>query len=212
MDLDLDDQSYPSKLQLASTQAIALGVTLEVAIFLSQNAEHELQHLVHDILTTVKPPVGRWLVFHKHELSTHAAWVTLARKYLYNYDETAIIGGGSNAYYAQLNRERPASDALDVITYPVTPQVHAYDNRTLVENLPTQRVTLESAHVFSGNQPLAISPITLKPRHNPDAMVSVAESTFEQMPSSVDVRQMSLLGAGWTLGSLKSVMQGVARA
>jgi hypothetical protein len=53
-----------------------------------------------------------------------------------------------------------------------------------------------------GDLPLAVGPITLKPRFNPH--------TGE--PSTADPRQVSLLGAGWTAGSLKYMAQSGVRS
>src|SRR5262249_316655 len=51
--------------------------------------------------------------------------------------------------------------------------------------------------------PLAVTPVTLKPRWNPYATGTAPEPIPSELPPTVDVRQMSLFGAGWTLGSIK---------
>ena len=66
---------------------------------------------------------------------------------------------------------------------------------------------MESAKQFVGKLRLAISPITLKPRFNPVAIGPEPEPAPGELPSQVDVRQMSLFGAGWTLGSIKNLAQ-----
>jgi hypothetical protein len=48
-----------------------------------------------------------------------------------------------------------------------------------------------------------VSPVTLKPRFNPYATGPEPITLAGVLPPQVDVRQMSLLGAGWTVGSLK---------
>ena len=100
---------------------------------------------------------------------------------------------------------RPPIEALDLACYSMNPQVHAYDNATLVETLDAQGGTVESAKQFVGKLPLAISPITLRPRFNPSAIGPQPEPAPGMLPSQVDVRQMSLFGAGWTLGSIKNL-------
>ena len=135
------------------------------------------------------------------EASTGERWVQLARRYLSRYDAEAKIGAGANAYFAELNRGRPPAGALDLVSYSMNPQVHAYDNLTLVENLEGQAWTVKSARQFIGKLPLVVSPITLRIR--PGVYPIQPEVGPDGLPPSVDLRQMSLFGAGWTLGSLK---------
>ena len=101
-------------------------------------------------------------------------------------------------------------DALDLVSYAITPQVHAFDNLSLVENLEAQRETLRSARAFCGDRPLAISPVTLRPRFNPDATGPEPAPAPGELPAAVDPRQLSLLGAAWTVGSIAYLAQGGA--
>jgi hypothetical protein len=87
----------------------------------------------------------------------------------------------------------------------MNPQVHAYDNLTLVENLEGQAWTVKSARQFIGKLPLVVSPITLRIR--PGVYPIQPEVGPDGLPPSVDLRQMSLFGAGWTLGSLKYISE-----
>src|SRR5205823_13641010 len=112
-----------------------------------------------------------------------------------------------------LNRNRPNAEALDFVCYSVNPQVHAFDNSSLVETLATQATTVESTRQFVGRVPIAITPITLKPRYNPDAAGPEPAPRPGELPAAVDPRQPSLFAAGWTVGSLKYVAEsGVASA
>ena len=200
VDLHLSKPSYKDILNRAGLEANALGMSLEAALFLTDNAEEELGQFVKE-LDRVRPRVSTWLIFHVAEASTGERWVQLARRYLSRYDAEAKIGTGANAYFAELNRGRPPAGALDLVSYSMNPQVHAYDNLTLVENLEGQAWTVKSARQFIGKLPLVVSPITLRVR--PGVYPSPPETGPDKLPPSVDLRQMSLFGAGWTLGSLK---------
>ncbi len=200
--LDAGARAGVSALRQASAEAHALGVPLEIALFLSDHAAQELPACV-TLLAQLKPPVCRWLIFHIEEKVTSARWVRLARQHLIPYAPAAQVVAGTNAYFAELNRERPSLEELDAMCYALTPQVHAFDNMSLIETLPTQAVTVESARHFVGDLPIVISPVTLRPRFNPNATDTSSPSDRDILPPQVDVRQMSLLGAGWTLGSLK---------
>ena len=198
VDIDLTQPDYESTLRRATDEARALGVSLELALFLTDAAPEELRAFA-EVVERVKPLIGAYLIFHKTEASTSARWVDLARRYL----SDAKIGAGSNAYFTDLNRGRPPVDALDLICYSINPQVHAFDNSSLIETLAAQAVTVESARQFVGGLPIAVTPVTLLARFNPNATGPEPEPAPGELPAQVDIRQMSLFGAGWTLGSIK---------
>ena len=198
-DLDLA-ADYRARLKLTSQEVQQLGAGLELALYLSDDAEAELDKLVQT-LGEVKPQVARFLVFHKDEASTSAKWLERARAALTSYDSKIPIGGGTDNFFTELNRERPPAEGLDLVTYSLNPQVHAFDNASLFETLPVQAKTVENAAHFSG-KPVVVSPVTLKMRGNPNA-TSEEGASVEQG----DPRQLSLFGAGWTLGSLKYLLE-----
>ena len=198
VDIDLTQPDYESALCRATDEARALGVSLELALFLTDVPAEELQGFA-TVVEQVKPPIGAYLIFHKTEASTSAEWVDLARRYL----SGAKVGAGSNAYFTDLNRGHPPVDALDLVCYSINPQVHAFDNSSLVETLEAQAVTVESARQFVDGLPIAVTPVTFLARFNPNATGPEPEPAPGELPTQVDVRQMSLFGAGWTLGSIK---------
>ncbi len=142
--------------------------------------------------------IARWLVLPPAEASTSQRWLDLGRKHL----KDAPVGGGTNQYFTELNRQRPDPKWLDVACYSLNPQVHAFDNRSLVENLEPQGATVISARAFLGAAPIAVTPVTLAPRFNPQAKVPTANPP--------DRRQSSLFCAAWTVGSLKYLSEAAA--
>ena len=205
VDIDLTQPDCESGLRQATDEAQALGISLELALFLTDAAAEELQAFAA-VVERVKPPIGTYLIFHKTEASTSAQWVDLARRYLTG----AKIGAGSNAYFTDLNRGRPPVDALDLVCYSINPQVHAFDNSSLIETLEAQAVTVESTRQFASRLPIAVTPITLLARFNPNATGPEPEPAPGELPAQVDIRQMSLFGAGWTLGSIKYLSESSA--
>ena len=198
-DLVLHEPDALAAFEQAAGQARELAASLEVALFLGDDPERELR-TVAETARRLEAPVARWLVFHRDEKSTRARWLTLAREHLAGI---APVYGGTNAYFTELNRERPALDDITGVAYSINPQVHAFDHASLVETLETQRETVNSTRAFAPAMPIAITPVTLKPRFNPNATGPEPEPAEGELPPEVDPRQASLFAAGWTLGSIK---------
>lgn len=199
VDLHFREAAWRQVLMRAIDEANAIGCTLELAVHLADNAELELQAL-REALAKVELGVARVLVFRDDEKSIAATWVELARRIL---EIDAPIGGGTDAYFTELNRERPQTEYFDVVSYSTNPQVHAFDDASLVETLQVAPVTVATAKTFCGGKPIIISPITFRMRWNPNATSAPPPTPAGELPDQVDARQMSLFGAGWTLGSLK---------
>ncbi len=200
VDLWLEHASYTGLLEQATREAQAIGVKLEIAVFVSDNAAEELK-VLRGIIDDLQPPLAHWLIFHTDEKTTSAQWVQLAREHL--GDLGAPIGAGTDYFFTELNRERPPIDDVDFVTYSLNPQVHAFANLDLVETLAAQATTVDSAQQFSNGKPITISPVTLKMRRNPNATGPEPRVAAGDLPPRVDPRPMSLFGAGWTLGSIK---------
>jgi hypothetical protein len=200
--LDLTESNYEDALKRAASEAKALGVALEVALFLSGAAQEELTSLLES-LKKVKPRVSRWLVFDAAAKVTTNKTLRLARNLLKEYQRDAAVGAGTNAYFAEFNREHPPAEGSEFVCYSINPQVHAFDDASLVETLEAQAETVEGARHIAGDLPIVVTPVTLKPRFNPNATGAEPAPKPDELPRQVDPRQMSLLGAGWTLGSIK---------
>lgn len=202
-DLNLSELGYEDVLNQAAEESQEVGAELELTLILSEAAEDELRSLVETI-EKVGPRVARWLVFEATGRTTTERLLRLAKEYLSSYAPGAEFGAGTNAFFTELNRDRPPKKEPDLICYSLNPQVHAFDDASLMETLQTQGDTVQSARRIAGELPIAVTPVTLKPRFNPNATESItSESVPGELPDQVDPRQMSLLGAGWTLGSLK---------
>lgn len=215
VDLRLSGADWRARLARAAADAQALDADLECAITLSDAGEAEIVALVA-ALAELRPPVVRWLVYHEQEKVTAGRWIALARHLKLPDLQPATrrddfpadapgIAGGTDAYFTELNRDRPAPGSLDLVAYSINPQVHAFDDASLVETLPMQAATVESARRFLGDIPVAISPVTLLPRFNPNATGPRVAPDPTLLPPEVDPRQLSLFAAAWTVGSLAAL-------
>lgn len=111
-----------------------------------------------------------------------------------------LISAGTNANFAQLNRNRPVPGEYDLITWSAHPQEHASDNMTLAENLEGQAYAVETARTFSYGKELWVGPVTLQRRFN-------ANNEKYSVNPGADSRMPSLFGACWTAGSIKHLGQ-----
>ena len=197
LELDLQDD-YTELLKIKTSEANSLNCALELALSLSANAENELREL-KEKLSAFNTPIKHLLVFHKAEKCTSAPWLRLCRQVF----PGVLIAGGTDAFFAELNRERPDPANLDLLSYSLNPQVHAFDDASLIETLAAQAETVKTALSFSAGKPIIISPISLKMRSNPNATDGSKLSLKEQ----IDQRQQTLFGAAWLLGSLKYLLE-----
>ncbi len=204
--VDLSGEDVASDLARADEQATTLGIGLEIGIPLARLNEERLGQLIK-ALSGLSSSVTRYLLFNDG-LDASEAQRTLSDVHpsLKRVSPSAQFAVGSNAYFTELNRNRPPLDHADALCYSLNPQVHAFDNLSLVETLPAQAVTVESAQQIGRGRGIVVSPITLRPRFNPNATAEEQSAEPGELPDAVDPRQMSLFGAGWTLGSLKYLM------
>ncbi|NKB69666.1 MAG: hypothetical protein GKR89_21555 [Candidatus Latescibacteria bacterium] len=202
VDLHLSGTAWRAELERASGEARALGAVLEAAVILGDEAAEQLAQLAA-AAAEIEAPIGHWLIFHQDEKSTGSQWIELARQHL-----VGSIGAGTDCFFTELNRQRPSLEGLDLVSYSVNPQVHAFDDASLVETLAAQPLTAHSARAFCRDLPLWVSPVTLKMRFNPNATGPAPAPPEGELPDPVDMRQLSLFGAVWTVGSIKHLATG----
>jgi hypothetical protein len=77
--------------------------------------------------------------------------------------------------------------------------VHAADDWSIVENLAGQSEVVRMARSIAGDRAICVSPVTIATRFGP---YPAGPATEGDVPPAVDVRQASLLGAAWTVGSI----------
>lgn len=208
-DLNLNSRDWNLIFRRLCEQADRLDVSIELALFVNpKEAESELESFKVE-LEKLTPAVATILVFDYGVVASSAQSVRICQELFSSYKSHPRIGGGTNRNYFDLDFVRPVFEPRDLVSYSVNPQVHAFDVSSLVEALEGQSWTLDSAHkIYRGNS-FAITPVTLKPRFNPDEVVETKVDPNE-LPPQVDPRQMSLFAASWTAGSIKSLAENEA--
>lgn len=199
---------------LAHGAALAdvLGCGVELAVRLDGAGEHELAMLAALVPPPVLGRVARVLAVRRDVRVVAPGDVARLRGLLAAAVPGAWFGGGTDAYFAELNRGRPDPAAFDFLAFSINPQVHAFDDRSLVETLAMQGVVTHDARVLARGRPVVVSPITLRPRFNPNATGADAPPAPGALPPDADPRQAQVFGALWTLGSVKAVAEAGAAA
>jgi hypothetical protein len=209
-DLHLGTPLWQEELARGWRAAAALETSLELGVFLSDRAEEQLASLRRFVTDA---PVARVIVFHEAEAAagtTSERWMRLARSALAETLPGVPLAGGTTGNFARLNRDRPAIDTMDAVSYAINPQVHSSDEASLIEALEPQADTVATARGFCGDLPILVSSVTLKPPFNNAARETQALPPPGELPPEVDRRQMSLFAAAWTVGSLRSLWSGGA--
>ena len=201
-DLYLFNPDWTTQADMAVREAVSLNYSLELALFFDEDFLAQINDF-SAWLTHSRPDISIISLLHKSEAVTSDQLINTASPLLKRILPEVMIGCGTNANFAQLNRKVPDSAFSDIICYSVHPQEHASDNTTLVENLAGQAFTAVSAREFSGEKGIWISSVNLQRRFN--ANIENYENPVEGdlIPQQVDSRIMSLFGACWTAGSLK---------
>ena len=197
--LDLTKQAGENRWRGRQQEAAALGAALAIEAIAGAGGAG-LQDLAA-ALSGSEVDVARVLVFADGEMVTDETVLTAAREAFAQAGVETLVGGGTRAFFTELNRATLPLDEMEVVSYTLNPQVHAFDNASMTETLAAQPETVRSARAIVGDRPLVVGPITLRPRFNPNATGPEPKPGPGELPSSVDYRQPSLFAAGWLAGA-----------
>jgi len=204
VELPLHHSDWPQRLERATREARALGIGIEAALAVDVNAEQQFEALAK-VVATLSPPVWAWMLFRKADVRPVSSKVlALARETLQPHTPEALIGSGSAVDYVEINRKHPPAEA-DLVSYGLCPQVHAFDDASLMETPPTQATLAHDARRIIGSRPQLVSPITLRRRFEPVFQDYPATPGLdgEELVAQIAPRQAALIGAAWTLLSIK---------
>jgi hypothetical protein len=206
VDLWLNASDYRHQLQSAATAASKLDVALELAVFVDDNVSRQIARLLAELGGMIPVPrIARWLVFREDGEATSATAVIAVRKALSHSSFIAPVGGGSPDNYAELNRHPEVATAGDFTVHACNPQVHAFDEASMIETIAQQGVTVANARRLSASRPAIISPITLTRRWRINDAGAPTGLPAGVMPFQIDPRQNSIFAAAWKLGSLSAL-------
>lgn len=111
------------------------------------------------------------------------------------------VGYGTDGYFTELNRSRPAASTLfDFVSFSLNPQVHASDARSIMENVEALPWVIKTARSLALGREVYVSPLTLKRRRNHDAT-----APQPPVPETPDERQNTAFLAGFTVLALAAL-------
>jgi hypothetical protein len=151
-------------------------------------------------------PSGSRVLVHRTGRRTTDAAAAAALAGLLGRSDLLVVPG-SDAYYADLNRDRPGSDGF--LSFSMTPTVHAFDTESVFATLAVQeelvRQTREELAAAA-----VVSPVTLRLRGDPELPGAAATARRRVSGRHVDERLDRLDGAAWTFGSVHAMTRGGA--
>lgn len=205
--LDPQGPNVLARVVAAAAESRALGAPLELELIVPDDAV-ELGPLLA-LVVAAKANVVRVLAFDRRTFVTTRRVAQAARDLLNNAGLDVPLGGGSRADFYELNLTslphvpQLPLDLLQLISFRITPQVHAFDDATIIENLEGVRAAIRSARAVGHDKPVAIGPATLLPLFNPSAM-DAAGSGPARVP---DRRQSTPFAAAWTVGLVQVAVE-----
>jgi hypothetical protein len=196
LNLDLDEKSEVN-FSRAVTLSKKLGLKLDLALkATSVNQITEFLHSNEELITKVR----NLLIFSKTHKVTPATFVATTREFL---GPEKLISAGTDLYFTEINRGSAVVPGVDQVNFSLNPQVHSFDDRTLIQNLATQEVIALNSARIAGSKRISVGPITLRPRFNPNATQPDKDVSNTALPASVDNRQRTWFNEAWTAISIK---------
>lgn len=123
------------------------------------------------------------------------------------------LGGGTFAFFTELNRKRPPIELLDFVTHTTCPIVHAADDVSVMETLEALPYVVQSAKALIAGKGYCVGPSSIPARLNPyGASTAPNPGNGRVCLSNMDPRQRGLFGAAWTLGYVAALASGGLRA
>lgn len=199
LEVDFAKDGWQESFARGLGEAEIMQTGVEAVLILSDAAASESEAAA-EIAVRFPGRVTRWLILTKGQPATHDLTLADAREALAGAG--GLVGGGTDADFFQLNNNRPEAGLMDFVSVPLRPCAHQFDRATLAENLEGQRAVLESLAALYPGLPRSVSPVSFRTRAQKGPAAGPGE-----LPAQADVRQMSLLGAAWTVGCIKAVAE-----
>jgi hypothetical protein len=155
---------WSETLRRAAALARACQTRLEVAALVGEDGSLErLAESAAGLSDTT------FFVFHRETRRSDAKLLARAGGLLKASAPGSRVGGGTDAWFADLNRNREAAQGADPVAFALCPQLHARDEATILENVASLPDMARTARGFAGRAELVLAPVGLAPpEESPD--------------------------------------------
>lgn len=186
-------------------KALAITQKLNISLDLAITADTPGQaRAFFESLGDLNAQIRTIFLFSSQDKITPEDFIRAAKEVL--ADESKIAAG-TDLYFTELNRNPHCANLVEQINFSINPQVHSFDDRTLIQNTATQKTMGINAALIALGKKINVGPISLRPRYNPNAMQPDKDLSNTPLPSSVDVRQRTWFTEAWTAMSLRSIAE-----
>lgn len=186
--ITMDHKEWRPVLDTALLEALTINTKLELVVYFSEDAAAELSLLTYHLIEK-QLLVRTLLVLQKGEAVTPVTLLQYVYPILKKQLPAVKVGYGTDLLFVDLNDKRPGGLPFDFLSFGIQPQVHSFDNRSILENLQNQEDAIKTAEDFANGQLICVSPIALKNRFD---------------GKGIDKRIHSFFAALWTLISLQN--------
>jgi hypothetical protein len=197
-DVDASGPDAVARIRAITERARDLGAHAFIALHSAEEPDPSLAEPLADAGDTL---AGVWVI-HPGEKVTSRATLDAWRSRL---GPDLPWGCGTDLYFTELNRQAPDTTGLEWTTFSVNPQVHSFDDRTVLQNTATLGVIAAEAPRLTGDTRIHVGPISLRPRFNPNATDPASDVSSTDLPADVDARQRTWFAAAWTALALRSL-------
>jgi D-apionolactonase len=205
--LDLTQSGWGEDLQRGAAVAAAAGAELEVTASVIPRHADDLVEFARSTSHLAAPVSAIVLVAADGQLPALPDLVATARRAAGPGSASERVGAGTSTFFADINSHREHFAGMAVLGFPLSPQVHACDDKSVMHNIGGQAVVLRTIASFAPKARVHVGPISLIPASGPYA---AGRNARAGLADSVDPRQGSLFAAAWTVGSLAELIEGGA--
>jgi hypothetical protein len=195
-----------SKSDVEKALAITKKLHLELDLALTADNPEQVRKFLGSI-DDLAAQVRTVFLFSSQDKTTPVEFIKAARDVI---ADATKVAGGTDLYFTELNRNPECASFVEQINFSINPQVHSFDDRTLIQNTATQKTIGTNAALIAPGKKISVGPITLRPRYNPNATQPDKDVSNTPLPSSVDARQRTWFTEAWTAMSLRSISESSA--